>query len=318
MNSRPLVIGSRGSRLALLQAEWVRDRLLEAQPSLNVTIEAIATKADKMLDSPLAKIGDKGLFIKELEQALLEGRIDMAVHSAKDVPTELPPQLIIGALTEREQVHDVFVGAASSLSDIPVGARVGTSSLRRRSQLLALRPDLNLVDIRGNVQTRLRKLEAGVAQGTILAAAGLNRLDRVDLVAFVFGLDELLPAVGQGALAVEVRADDDRVGELMAVVDHEPTALELRAERTLMRELEGGCQVPIAGLAELDGERLRMRAFVGSLDGKQTLRAQLEGPASQPEQLGRSLAEKLRQSGATSILEQVRTAAAADSQPSGA
>jgi hydroxymethylbilane synthase len=316
MSSRPLVIGSRGSRLALLQAEWVRDRLLVAQPDLNVKIEAIATKADKMLDAPLAKIGDKGLFIKELEQALLEGRIDMAVHSAKDVPTELPPQLALGALTEREQVHDVFVGAASSVSGIPEGARVGSSSLRRRSQLLALRPDLELVDIRGNVQTRLRKLEAGVAQGTVLAAAGLNRLGRVDLVAFVFGLDELLPAVGQGALAVEVRADDDRVGELVAIVNHEPTALELRAERTLMRELEGGCQVPIAGLAELDGERLRLRAFVGSLDGRQTVHAQLEAPASQPEELGRSLAEKLRQRGATSILEQVRTAAAADSQPS--
>ncbi len=212
MSGRTLVIGSRGSRLALLQAQWVRDRLREAEPDLEVRIEAIETKADKMLDSPLAKIGDKGLFIKELEQALLDGSIDLAVHSAKDVPTELPPRLVLGAFTAREQVHDVFVGAASSLDDLHEGARIGSSSLRRRSQLLALRPDLELVDIRGNVQTRLRKLEAGIADGTVLAAAGLNRLDRTDLVAFVFSVDELLPAVGQGALAVELRADDDAGG----------------------------------------------------------------------------------------------------------
>ena len=310
MSRRALVIGSRGSRLALLQAEWVRDRLRETEPDLEVSIEAIETQADKMLDSPLAKIGDKGLFIKELEQALLGRRIDMAVHSAKDVPTELPQGLMLGAFTAREQVHDVFVGAASSLGDLREGARVGSSSLRRRSQLLALRPDLELIDIRGNVQTRLSKLEAGVADGTVLAAAGLNRLDRADLVAFVFSVDELLPAVGQGALAVELRADDDRVAKLVAAVNHEATSLELRAERSLMRELEGGCQVPIAGLAELDGERLRMRAFVGSLDGRQTLRAELEGSASHPERLGSLLAEKLREAGATAILEQVRSEAA--------
>ena len=308
MTSRPLVIGSRGSRLALLQADWVRGRLLAAHPDLTITIETIATTADKLLDVPLAEIGDKGLFTKELDLALLEGRVDMAVHSAKDVATELPPHLAIAAFTQREQVHDVFVGPAASLIAIPQGARVGSSSLRRRSQLLALRPDLELVDIRGNVQTRLRKLESGLALGTVLAAAGLNRLERVDLVAFAFDLDEITPAVGQGALAVETRIDD-QARWLATAVNHDPTAVELRAERALMRELGGGCQVPIAGLAQLDCERLTMRAFVGSLDGKHTVRKQLEGPASRPEELGRSLAEILRQGGATSILERVQRSA---------
>jgi len=301
-----LTIGSRGSLLALIQAEWVRDRLREARPGLEVEIERISTKADKLLDAPLAKLGDKGLFIKELETALLEGRIDAAVHSAKDVPTELPEGLVIGALTERADVHDVFVGAATSLESIAAGAKIGSSSLRRRSQLLALRPDLELVDIRGNVQTRLRKMDEEGMAGTLLAAAGLHRLGQAELIAFVFSFDKMLPAVGQGALAVETRADDDRVAALVGTLDHEPTAIALRTERAIMHALEGGCQVPIAALAELEDDRLRLRAFVGSLDGSRSVRAELSGPSSHPGRLGVALAERLWERGAGGILEEFR------------
>jgi len=301
-----LVVGSRGSVLALVQAEWVADRLREAHPGLRVRIEKIATKGDKLLDAPLAKIGDKGLFTKELEAALLDGRIDLAVHSAKDMPTELPPGLVIGAFTQREDVHDAFVGGAVSLADVPPGALIGSSSLRRRAQLLSLRPDLRLTDIRGNVQTRLRKLEEQGMTGTVLAAAGLRRLGRLDLVAFLFDFTQMLPAVGQGALAVEMRADDARVAALVAPLNDQPTALAVRAERALMRALEGGCQVPIGALGEIDGERLHLRGFVGSLDGRHAVRAELVGSAREPESAGITLAERLRAQGAEEILAAVR------------
>jgi len=301
-----LVIGSRGSKLALVQAGWVRDRLRAAHADLEVTIEKISTKGDKLLDAPLAKIGDKGLFTKELETALLDGRIDLAVHSAKDMPTDLPRGLTIGALTEREDVRDAFVGSASSLAAIPHGAKLGSSSLRRRSQVLALRPDLHLVDIRGNVQTRLRKIDEEGMVGTVLAAAGLRRLGQPELIAFVFGFDEMLPAVGQGALAVETRVEDPRVETLVALLNHESTALAVRAERALMHALEGGCQVPIGALGELKGERLRLRGFVGSLDGRRSVRAELAGPAAYPGRLGAALAERLWERGADAILAEVR------------
>ena len=286
-----LVIGSRGSRLALIQAEWVRDRLREAHTGLEVAIAEISTKGDRILDAPLAKIGDKGLFTKELETALLEGRIDVAVHSAKDMPTELPDGLSLGAFTEREDVHDAFVGGggsggAGSLADLAPQARIGSSSLRRRSQLLALRPDLELSDIRGNVETRLRKIgEQGLA-GTVLAVAGLRRLGRPDIVSFVFGFDEMLPAVGQGALAVEVRGRDERVAALVAPLDHRPTALAVRAERALMHRLEGGCQVPIGAHGELADGELHLRAFVGSLDGRLCVRDAASGRCGRPRGAG--------------------------------
>jgi hydroxymethylbilane synthase len=306
-----LVVGSRGSRLALVQAHWVSDRLREAQPGLEVVIEEIATKGDRILDAPLARIGDKGLFTKELENALLEGRIDVAVHSAKDMPTELPEGLALAAFTEREDVHDAFVGGAASagagsLADLPRGARVGSSSLRRRSQLLALRPDLEVTDIRGNVETRLRKIgEQGLA-GTVLAVAGLRRLGRAETASFVFGFDEMLPAVGQGALAIETRARDERVAALVAPLDHRPTALAVRAERALMHRLEGGCQVPIGAQAQLGDGELRLRAFVGSLDGRMTVRDQSRGLADDPEALGGELALRLLDKGADAILDAVR------------
>jgi len=313
-------IGSRGSRLALIQSEWVRDELLRLHPGLQVEIEVIQTKGDKLLDAPLAKIGDKGLFTKELESAMLDGRTDLAVHSAKDMPTEVPEGLAIVAFTAREDVRDVFVGGASSLvrtlADLPQGATIGTSSLRRRSQLLALRPDLDIVDIRGNVQTRLRKLDEQGMAGTILAAAGLARLEQPELASFAFAFQQMLPAVGQGSLAIEARAGDAHVAALVAPLIHERTALALRAERSLMHALQGGCQVPIAGYAqvsetpdELGVDRLLLRAFVGSVDGTNVVRGELSGPSQAPEGLGIALADDLLARGADVILAEVRGAA---------
>jgi hydroxymethylbilane synthase len=315
-------IGSRGSRLALVQAEWVRDRVAERQPGLRVEIEIINTKGDKLLDAPLAKIGDKGLFTKELESALLDGRIDVAVHSAKDMPTAVPEGLAIIAFTEREDVRDVFVANPAlleargrdgfSLEDVPHGARVGSSSLRRRSQLLALRPDIDVVDIRGNVETRMRKVASEGMAGTILAAAGLARLGRPEAAAFAFEFDQMLPAVGQGALAIEARVDNPRVSELKAALDHPPTALAVSAERALLRQLEGGCQVPIAAHAHwnVDGEggagTLALRAYVGSLDGARSVSGRRVRLADDPEGLGVFLAAELLERGAGDILDEVR------------
>ena len=317
-------IGSRGSRLALVQAEWVRDRVAERHPDLRVEIEIINTKGDKILDAPLAKIGDKGLFTKELETALLEDRVDVAVHSAKDMPTAVPEGLDIIAFTEREDVRDVFVpnpalleglepGAELTLAGVPEGARVGTSSLRRRSQLLALRPDLDVVDIRGNVETRLRKLVEEEMTGTILAAAGLSRLGRSEVTGFAFAFDQMLPAVGQGALAIEARADHPRLAEIVAALDHPPTARAVKAERALLGTLEGGCQVPIAAHAhwKVDGEggtgALVLAAYVGSLDGKRSVRGERARLASDPEGLGIFLAAELLERGAGDILDEIRS-----------
>jgi hydroxymethylbilane synthase len=316
-------IGSRGSRLALVQAGWVRDRVAKRHPDLRVEIEIINTKGDKLLDAPLAKIGDKGLFTKELEAALLDGRIDVAVHSAKDMPTAVPEGLDIIAFTEREDVRDVFVASPSLLDergrdgfgidDVPQGARVGSSSLRRRSQLLALRPDLDVVDIRGNVETRLRKVvEEGMA-GTILAAAGLSRLGLPEAAAFAFEFDQMLPAVGQGALAIEARVDHPRASELKAALDHRPTALAVSAERALLGTLEGGCQVPIAAHArwKVGGESgtgtLVLSAYVGALDGTRAIRGERVRRANDPEGLGIFLAAELLERGAGDILDEIRT-----------
>ncbi len=323
MTGDTIRIGSRGSRLALVQAEWVRDRVAGRHPHLAVEIEIINTKGDKILDAPLAKIGDKGLFTKELENALIDGRIDVAVHSAKDMPTAVPDGLSIIAFTEREDVRDVFVpnpallegrapdAGSLSLDDVPQGARVGSSSLRRRSQLLALRPDLDVVDIRGNVETRLRKLVDEDMAGTILAAAGLSRLGRTEVAGFPFDFEQMLPAVGQGALAIEARADHPRLTELKAALEHRPTALAVRAERALLGTLEGGCQVPIAAHAIWRGGdhsagMLDLSAYVGSLDGLRCVRGERVG-AGDPEGLGTSLAAELLERGAGEILDEIRT-----------
>ena len=331
MSAARLVVGSRGSTLALAQAELVADALRALHPRLEIEIATIATTGDRLLDVPLAKIGDKGLFTKELESALLAGRIDLAVHSAKDLPTALPAGLVLAAITRREDPRDVFVAAPGAPrpagpADLPAAARVGSSSLRRRAQLLALRPDLRVVDLRGNVETRLRKLADDGLDGTVLAAAGLRRLGKADVAAFAFGFDEMLPAVAQGALAVETRAGDERVGALVAGLNDGPSALAVRAERALLAALEGGCQVPLGAHAELlggahaeslggahegEGAELLLRAFVGTLDGSESVHASLEGPAGAPQALGEALAERLRAAGAERILAALRDAAAA-------
>jgi hydroxymethylbilane synthase len=340
-----LVIGSRGSALALAQAEAVAAGLRAVHPRLEIAITTVATTGDRLLDVPLAKIGDKGLFTKELETALLDGRIDLAVHSAKDLPTALPAGLALSAFTRREDARDVFVAAPGARrpagpAALPAAARIGSSSLRRRAQLLALRPDLRVVDLRGNVETRLRKLADDGLDGTVLAAAGLQRLGRADVVAFTFTFDEMLPAVGQGALAVETRAGDERVAALVAGLNDGPTALAVRAERALLAALEGGCQVPLGAHAELlggsaeadrgsagadrgsagaaaglsgatpgGGAELLLRAFVCTLDGGETVRDTLRAPAGEPEALGGALAERLRAAGAGRILAALRDAA---------
>jgi hydroxymethylbilane synthase len=310
-------IGTRGSRLALIQSELVRDELQRLHPGLEVEIVVIQTKGDKLLDAPLAKLGDKGLFTKELETAMLEGRTDLSVHSAKDMPTTIPDGLELVAFTAREDVRDAFVAGGGArpggIAQIAEGAVVGTSSLRRRSQLLALRPDLDLVDIRGNVQTRLRKLDEQGMAGTILAAAGLARLGQPELAAFAFSFEQMLPAVGQGSLAIEARSGDARIRALVVPLIHEPTSVAVQAERALMRSLEGGCQVPIAGHAELTAvpgapgaRQLRLRAYVGSLDGADALRGEKTGSAEAPEALGTALADELLGRGAGRILAEVR------------
>jgi hydroxymethylbilane synthase len=314
--SPTLRIGSRGSALALIQSHWVRDQLQARQPGLDVEVVVLHTKGDKLLDTPLANIGDKGLFVKELEEALLDHRVDLAVHSAKDMPTETPAGLDIAAFTAREDVRDVFVAhprhtSFEGLDDLPEGAVVGTSSLRRRSQLLALRPDLEVVDVRGNVETRMRKIEEQDMTGTVLAAAGLARLGRAGAAAFSFTFDRFLPAVGQGSLAIEARAGDEKVTAALGPLAHEPSALAVRAERALMRTLQGGCQVPIAAYGELlNGgsvrARLRLQAYVGSVDGADRVRLEQSGPASAPEELGGRLAAELREAGADRILAVVR------------
>lgn len=281
--------------------------LLALEPGLEVRVEKIVTSGDKILDSPLSRIGDRGLFVKEIEEALLEERVDLAVHSAKDVPTELPAGLGLVAIPEREDTADVFVGPLARPEDLGPGRKVGTSSLRRRSQLLAAFPGLEIVDIRGNVDTRIRKVEELGLDGTILAAAGLRRLGRFDdVAAFIIPESVMVSAVGQGALALEGRLGDDGVRSLVERLNHEATRLAVFAERAFMQVMEGGCQVPIGAKATLDGGELRLVAFVGTVNGDRHLRMERRGPAGEPEMLGRELGRAMRDAGAEEILSEVR------------
>jgi hydroxymethylbilane synthase len=272
-----------------------------------VRVQKIVTSGDKILDSPLSRIGDRGLFVKEIEEALLDGSIDLAVHSAKDVPTELPVGLDLLAFPQREDTADVFVGPLARLVDLGPGRRVGTSSLRRRSQLLAAFPGLGIEDIRGNVDTRIRKVDELGLDGTILAAAGLKRLGRfAETAAFVIPFSTMVSAVGQGALALEGRIDDERVVALLTRMDHPPTRLAVLAERAFMHALEGGCQVPIGAYAELRGDDLLLTAYVGTVNGEKHLRMESHGPADRPQALGEGLAADMRRAGADEILATVR------------
>ncbi len=306
---KKLIIGSRGSALALWQSNWVASELTELY-GVEVEIKRIKTTGDKILDSPLAKIGGKGLFVKEIEKALEKGQIDLAVHSMKDVPTELPTGLVIGAVTRREDPRDALVSRGKvSLMDLPKGAKIGTSSLRRKAQLWRKRPDFDMVDVRGNLDTRIRKMKEGQFDAMVLARAGLKRMGFEDEVTEVLGPQIMLPAVGQGALAIEVREDDEAVREMVGSLNHLPTQQSIMAERALMKRLEGGCQVPVGALGVVDDGQIRLKAMVASLDGRKMVQDEVVGLPQHAEELGIELAEKLLHQGAEAILAEVRSLA---------
>lgn len=304
--SREIRIATRKSALALWQAEHVKARLEQAHPGLKVSLVPMVSRGDKLLDAPLAKIGGKGLFVKELETALLENQADIAVHSMKDVPMEFPEGLGLYCICEREDPRDAFVSNThESLDALPAGSVVGTSSLRRQAQLLARRPDLQIRFLRGNVNTRLAKLDAGEYDAIILAAAGLIRLGFESRIRSRIEVADSLPAGGQGAVGIECRSADADVQALLAPLNHAPTAVRVTAERALNRRLNGGCQVPIACYAELDGDQLWLRGLVGQPDGGLLLRAEARGEARYAEALGVQVAEELLAQGADDILQAV-------------
>jgi hydroxymethylbilane synthase len=306
MRPHPIRIATRKSPLALWQAEYVRAGLEQLHPGLAVELVTFTTRGDRILDTPLAKVGGKGLFVKELETALLEGAADLAVHSMKDVPMEFPAGLGLAAICEREDPRDALVSHGyGELAALPMAARVGTSSLRRQCQLRALRPDLQLLDLRGNVNTRLAKLDAGDYDALILASAGLVRLQLDERIRLRLPPEQSLPAGGQGAVGIETRIDDRDLRDLLAPLHHQPTATCVLAERALNRHLHGGCQVPIACYAVLEGDQLWLRGLVGDPASGELLRAEARGPADAPETLGIAVAEQLLAQGAGRILARI-------------
>lgn len=301
-----LRIATRKSLLALWQAEYVADTLRHHYPDLSIELVRMSTQGDKILDTPLAKIGGKGLFIKELEQGLFSGEADIAVHSMKDVPVDLPENLHIAVICQRGDPRDAFVSNHwQDLDSLPEGARVGTSSLRRQSQVRERRPDFQVLDLRGNVNTRLAKLDNNEFDAIILAAAGLKRLELTHRIRESLAPEVSLPAIGQGAIGIECRKGDTATEELIKVLEHPPTRITIRAERALNARLAGGCQVPIAGYAELEDERLRLRALVGQPDGGRVIRGETWGMPGEAESLGASLGENLLRRGADKILAEV-------------
>jgi hydroxymethylbilane synthase len=305
-----LIIGTRRSKLARIQSAFVRDSLTAIFPGLDIEEKIIVTTGDRILDAPLAKIGDKGLFTREIEQQLLDGEIDMAVHSYKDLPTELPAGLEVGAVLERAAAEDALIGAPdASIENLPTGARVGTSSLRRISQLLRRRPDVKAVDIRGNVNTRLDKLDAGEYDALILAQAGLTRMGCADRISRVLGeTDNWRHAVGQGALAVEIRAGDSRVSEIIRSLEHQPTRAATDAERAFLRTLEGGCQVPVGVLTSaLPDGKLRLSGMVAGLCGSPFFEGEERGEPEEASEIGERLARRLIAEGAGAVLADIRS-----------
>ena len=307
MNSDTITIGTRASKLALWQAEYVAAEIEKQHPAVRVELRKMTTKGDRILDAPLAKIGGKGLFTKELEQAMLAGEIDLAVHSLKDMPTEVPAGLVIGAITERLDAGDAFVSARyRSMEELPQGAKVGTSSLRRRAQLLAVRPDLTILDLRGNVNTRLAKLDAGEFDAIVLAAAGLKRLGLGDRIRTILPRAMILPAVGQGALAIECRADDLRILGLIDFLRDPQMTTAAAAERAFLRRVEGGCQIPVGVYAEVgEGNVLHVEAMIASVDGMRVCRSRSMGAMDAAEKIGIALAEELLDAGGRDILKEI-------------
>lgn len=303
---KTVVIGTRGSKLALWQADYIQHRLKEKYPSVKVVQKIITTKGDKILDVPLAKIGGKGLFTKELETAMLEGEIDLAVHSMKDVPSEMPKGLTLGVITSREHEGDAFVSLRyRSLDELPQGAKVGTSSLRRRAQLLKYRPDLKIYSLRGNVGTRLAKLESENFDAIILAVAGLRRLGLGECIAEVLPHDICLPAVGQGALGLEYRTDDREMAEMLSFLNDEMTSTAVRAERAFLKRIEGGCQVPVGIYGEANEQGVVLRAAILDVDGTEAIVDQECGAHADCEKIGLQLAERMLDAGGERILRQL-------------
>jgi len=309
---KKVVIGTRGSKLALWQAEWVKSELLKLNPALTIELNKIKTTGDKILDVPLAKVGGKGLFVKEIEEALLRGEADLAVHSMKDVPTDFPKGLHLAVICKREDPRDAFISQVKSeklrvksFKELPKGATVGTSSLRRSCQLLSIRPDLKIEQLRGNLDTRLRKLDEGKFDAIILAAAGVKRLGWANRITETIEPGISLPAIGQGAIGIECRVEGDFINKLIAPLNHNETSVCVRAERACLKKLEGGCQVPIAAYATLAGGRLSMNGLVGSVSGDRIIKSHVEGNPKDAESLGLKLAEDLLSKGAKEILDEV-------------
>ena len=301
-----IIIGTRGSKLALWQADYIEQRLREEYPGLSVTQKRVTTKGDRILDVPLAKIGGKGLFTKELEEEMLSGGIDLAVHSLKDMPAKVPDGLVIAAVTKRLDPGDALVSNRfSSFEELPKGARVGTSSLRRRAQLLCARPDLEMLDLRGNVNTRLRKLDEGEYDAIVLAVAGLKRLGFADRIRQVLPREMVLPAVGQGALAIETREDDRETRDMLAFLRDDDTICCTEAERSFLARVEGGCQVPVGVYATAEGDGLKVEAVIASLDGQRFYRGDVNGTRKDAAKLGENLAEKLLDEGGAEILKEL-------------
>ncbi|WP_028580387.1 hydroxymethylbilane synthase [Desulfogranum japonicum] len=301
-----LRIGTRASELAVTQSEWVGKQITAAYPEISIELVKIKTKGDKILDVPLAKVGGKGLFVKEIEDAMLAGEVDLAVHSMKDVPTELPDGLHVPIVPVREIPQDAFVSDKyNSLAELPEGSTVGTSSLRRKAQLTALRPDLVITDLRGNLQTRLKKMEDGLYDAIILAGAGLQRMGMQAHIRTLFSPEQMLPAIGQGALGIELRKSDTQLFEILQTLHDHTTAIAVTAERAFLLRLEGGCQVPIGAYAVVDKEQVSLTGLIASIDGTILLKETGAAPTHQAAELGKKLAESLLQQGGKAILEEV-------------
>ncbi len=306
MTRKSIRIATRGSMLALQQSRAIKAALEKLWPALNFELQVIRTTGDKITDVPLAKVGGKGLFVKEIEEALLNGSADLAVHSMKDVPAELPEGLEIAVVPEREDPRDaLIIGHGKTIDDLCHGALIGTGSLRRGSQILAMRGDFEVRHLRGNLETRLRKLDEGQFDAIILAAAGLRRMGWQDRITMYMDPVQFVPAVGQGALGIEARSGDDAILRLPAPLDHPETAVAVRAERSLLQELQGGCQVPIGGYARLSGKIVELSGIVASLDGRQLFRAVGTAPLEDAVELGKRIAARLLEQGAKKILDEV-------------
>lgn len=307
MAGKTIRIGTRGSKLALYQAELTQSLLHEKFPSMNVEIEIIHTKGDKILDVALSKIGDKGLFTKEIEHALIRGDIDIAAHSLKDLPTTFPNGLKLGAVLPRGEFRDALISRdGKKLSELTSNDIIGTSSLRRRAALLKYNPDFNIVDVRGNVQTRLKKLDEGYCDALIMAATGFQRLGLENRISEILEPNQVIPATAQGIIGLEIREDDPEIERIIAEINDEATWKVMEAERSFLRNIEGGCQVPVGCYSSVNDDQVELIAFVASIDGKTFLKAGKKGHIQQSAQLGAALAEELKEKGALDILDQIR------------